>query len=322
MATERFGSMPMHAKTPGKLSPFVIAIGGGKGGIGKTVISACLAMALAELEREVVLIDGDLGGSNLNTTMGMYMPSKTIFDFFTRKVAALSEIAMDTPFPRLKMIAGAPGSLGIANIKYWEKRKIMRHITQLEADYVVVDLGAGMSFNEIDFFNLAHTGIVVANPEPPAIQECYNFIKVSLLRKLRTLFSGNDFVLDVLNAQNGSAYTNETRLVSELVADVAASDADTGSQFQIIVDDFNPHLLLNDVYDDKEKMEGMAIKLAAHDLLGIDVEFMGMIPHSAKIRDAIQQMHLADLYENNMAVRLKVLEIARKYFVLSRQGIT
>ena len=317
MMAERRESDEANTQADAALKASVIAVGGGKGGIGKTVVSACLAMALAEAGRQVVLVDGDLGGSNLNTVMGMQMPSKTIYDFFSRKIPNLSDLVIETPFSRLKMIAGAPGTLGMANIKHWEKLKIMRHITQLNAHYVVVDLGAGMSFNEIDFFNLANVGIVVANPEPPSLQECYNFIKVALLRRLRTLFSSNESVQEVLSGMDNNAYINETRPIFELIAEISRRDAEAGREVKIVVDDYRPYLLLNQLYDDSEKVEAYALRLAARDLLHVDVELMGTLPHSARIREAIQEMQPAGLYGINLPVRRKLLEVVKKYFLAS-----
>src|SRR5574342_481540 len=142
----------------------VITVAGGKGGIGKTMICASLSMALAQTGLRVTLVDADLGGANLHTVLGMYMPSKTLHDFIQRRVKTLEEVTMPTPIEGLKLVCGAPGIVGLANIQHWEKLKMIRHLRKLSADYVVVDIGAGMSLNEIDLFNSGDITIVVANP--------------------------------------------------------------------------------------------------------------------------------------------------------------
>lgn len=293
------------------VSPRTFAVGGGKGGIGKTIITACLGMAMAEQGRRVILIDADLGGANLHALLGMSMPGRTLFDFFSRQVEQLQDVVMLAPFPNLRIICGAPGTLGIANIKYWEKHKLMRHIRQLDADDVIIDIGAGMSFNEIDFFNLADTGIVVANPEPPSIQECFNFMKTALLRKLRVHFSTNDVVARILDAGKNPEFARDTRLISQLRAAIAAQDAKAVAQFDQLVKRFSPMLLLNQVYNFDEKIEADALKVAVLDLLGVQIRFIGIIPHNSRLREASKFGRPEDLFRNNMPIRSHLMHIVK-----------
>jgi flagellar biosynthesis protein FlhG len=74
-------------------SPQVWAVGGGKGGIGKSVLSILISMALAESGKDTVVIDGDLGGANLHTFMGIRTPSRTLNDFINRQVDTLDDVA-------------------------------------------------------------------------------------------------------------------------------------------------------------------------------------------------------------------------------------
>jgi Mrp family chromosome partitioning ATPase len=93
----------------------VFAVGGGKGGVGKTVITASLGVGLASLGHQVVLVDADLGGANLHTCMGILEPKYTFYHFYTLQRETLSDIMIDTPVENLKMISGSCGTLGLAN---------------------------------------------------------------------------------------------------------------------------------------------------------------------------------------------------------------
>ncbi|MDZ7344013.1 MAG: AAA family ATPase, partial [candidate division KSB1 bacterium] len=205
-------------ESPGETSrPLqIITVGGGKGGIGKSVICCSLGVALAECGARVIVVDADLGGANLHTVMGLYLPSRTLHDFITRKVKTLGEIVLPTAVERLQLICGAPGIVGFAQIEYWEKMKLIRHLRKLEADFVLVDIGAGMSLNEIDLFNAGDIPIVVVNPEPTSIQECYNFIKVAVFRRLRRVFSDSPMVVELLNRCKDPSHVNDRRLLAEL----------------------------------------------------------------------------------------------------------
>lgn len=120
-----------------KIRPIkIIAVGGGKGGIGKTLVSSSLAIALAEAGTRVILIDADLGGANVHTVMGIHTPEKTLHDFISRKVKSLAEVVIDAPVPGLRLICGAAGSIGMANMEYADKLKLIRHFRRLLAEFV------------------------------------------------------------------------------------------------------------------------------------------------------------------------------------------
>ena len=81
-----------RSKRPGTRARRILSVGGGKGGIGKSLISANLAIALARRGKRVVLVDADLGGANLHTTLGLDLPRRTLSDFIDRKVERLEEV--------------------------------------------------------------------------------------------------------------------------------------------------------------------------------------------------------------------------------------
>lgn len=298
-----------------KNRPRLIAIGGGKGGIGKTVISTCLSIALVRYGKSVILVDGDLGGANLHTVMGISMPPRTLYDFITRRIAKLSNLPIETPIPGLRLICGAPGSPGMANIKYWEKQKTIRHLRQLDADFVVVDVGAGMSFNEVDLFNASEVGIVIANPEPPSIQECYNFIKVALFRKLRTTLSGHAQIMAVLDGHRDHSHLRDRRLVSDLIQELRDRDLEAAQRLERTIRGFEPRLILNCVHDESESLDARALQLAVSDLLGVQLRFLGFVPYSKSVKQAIQTMRPTKLLSEDVAVRSRIFEIVNRHFI-------
>jgi flagellar biosynthesis protein FlhG len=83
------------------------AVGGGKGGVGKSLVSLLVADGLARRGVDVVLVDADLGGSNLHTLLGIRHPSVTIGDFIERRVARLDDVAQPTSTPRRRRGCGS-----------------------------------------------------------------------------------------------------------------------------------------------------------------------------------------------------------------------
>jgi flagellar biosynthesis protein FlhG len=293
----------------------VITVGGGKGGIGKTMICASLAIALAEAGSRVVLVDADLGGANLHTVLGIYLPSKTLHDFISRQAKTLDEIAMSTPIEGLRVICGAPGIVGFAHIEYWEKMKMIRHLRKLEADFVVVDIGAGMSLNEVDLFNAGDVPIVVANPEPTSIQECYNFIKVAIFRRLRREFADSPLVVELLNRCKDPSHANDRRLLTDIGEEVLKEDRREGVEFFKILNDFTPKLILNRVFDYRETRDGLALQIAAQDLLRVRLDYWGYMSYDPAVSRALREMQPQEILAAESPNRLRFMAMVRKYLL-------
>jgi len=87
----------------------------------------------------------------------------------------------------LSLISGASDLLSAANIKHVQKVRVMNHVRSLDVDVVLIDLGAGTTFNVLDFFLMSDVSILAVVPEPTSIENGYRFIKSALYRRLRTM---------------------------------------------------------------------------------------------------------------------------------------
>lgn len=268
----------------------VIAVGGGKGGVGKTVVTASLGVGLAALGQRVLMVDGDLGGANLHTCMGILEPEYTFFDFYTLRRERLEDIVLETPVQNLQMISGACGTLGLANPRYWQKQRLINQLRNINVDFILLDLGAGSSYTVIDFFLASDEGIAVTVPDPMAVQECFNFIKICLLRKLRLTFREHPEVLKLLEQHEFAQPGLLRSPMVSLLAEVQKLDAAAGTTFESVLQDFRPRLLMNMVYDRDEAREAFAIKTAAAELLAIDVDFLGYLEYEESVRESAKRL--------------------------------
>jgi flagellar biosynthesis protein FlhG len=179
------------------------SIGGGKGGIGKSIFSLGLGICLARMGKKVILIDGDLGGANLHTLMGVRFPDRTLEDFLLRKVSRLEDIVIQTEISGIGLICGADDILGAANPTYSQKLRLLKQIEELPADFILLDLGAGTSFNTLDLFNYSPGKIALFTSQTTSLQNAYGFIKSALYRKLAREFSQDDEVHQLLHQVGG-----------------------------------------------------------------------------------------------------------------------
>lgn len=177
------------------------SIGGGKGGTGKSFLTGNLGILLAQQGFRTLLIDVDLGAANLHTIVGLLHPAKSISDFVNRRVGALEDTVVPTPVPNLYLISGAMNNLDVANLAHEQKMKLLRNITKLPYDYILMDLDAGTSFNTIDYFMISNSGIFLTTPEPTSIENIYRFIRSVYFRKVRQVLKSYDFRLLAEEAQ-------------------------------------------------------------------------------------------------------------------------
>ena len=184
----------------------VIAVGGGKGGIGKTSLTVGLGLCLAAMEQSVILVDCDFGGSNLLTALGLPDPQLAGADFFVNKEAMVKRLLMPTGVDRFRVIGGKGGVLGLANLKYARKLKFINQLRTLEADFVLLDLGAGTSYDVLDFFLSCDRGILVTCPDPFSLENAFGFLKTAMYRNVIRSCSSDEIVRRHLKQQAGRAY--------------------------------------------------------------------------------------------------------------------
>jgi len=171
----------------------LIPIGSGKGGVGKTVFTANLGAVLASRGKTVVLVDLDLGGANLHTCLGVRNKHPGVGSIVWKKEKSLENLVVPTGIDRLYLVPGDNLLPGTANLEFFTKRRIMKELLELTADYVIIDLGAGASYNVIDFWLMAPNGIVVTAPEIPSVLNAYSFLKTAAFRLLfRSFTKGSD----------------------------------------------------------------------------------------------------------------------------------
>ncbi|MFH1130950.1 MAG: AAA family ATPase [Pseudomonadota bacterium] len=272
--------------TPESSSPTrIIAVGGGKGGVGKSLICANLCVAMAQAGQKVVLIDGDLGAANLHTMFGLVRSEKTILDFLSRGVEDLAETQVATEVPNLSLIPGAGAVPGVANINFGQKQRLLRHIRGLKTDVVVVDVGAGTSFNVVDLFDVADFRLVVVTPQVPAMVNAYAFIKAAVYRVITKILK--QAKQEQVLASGLSAA--ETERVGELLNRVSQKDAALAVRIQASLDHFGARVIGNMVYVDKDLRQIHAISRMSKDFLCLDVPVIGHLMKSELINNSISK---------------------------------
>ncbi len=271
-------------------------IGGGKGGSGKSFLTSSLGRLSAELGKKTLVIDLDLGAANLHTLVGVPYPKKGFSDFVRKKISHLEEAVVETPVANLFLISGAQDNFDIANLPYEQKLKTLRAITKLDYERILLDLGAGTSFNTLDFFLISQNGIFVTTPEPTSIENVYRLIRSIYFRRIRHCFNAADFkeVEDEAERSFGSGAVNKPECVMQVIARMHPEAHIT------LMDDFNAFhfkLIINQVRKHDNVALGMQICKMVEKHLGLHIEFAGNVAYDDHVHDAIcQQVAFLERY--------------------------
>ena len=179
----------------------IIPVASGKGGVGKSLLSANLGVAFAQAGQRVVLVDLDLGASNLHLVLGHQAPKTGIGTFLNDVKSDFSRVIADTDVRGLRFIPGDTEIPGTANLKASQRKALGKRLLALEADtdILILDLGAGTHQSILDFFLLSGQGIIVSAPAVTAVLNAYVFLKNTVFRLMYTVFAKGTAAYDYLD---------------------------------------------------------------------------------------------------------------------------
>lgn len=297
--------------TQGSDRKMIWTIGGGKGGSGKSFITANIGICLSQLGVRVILVDADLGGANLHTFLGISPPTLTLSDFIQKRVTSLHEVLIPTTIPNLQLLTGTQDLLNAVDAKSVQKRKLVRSIQNLESDTVLVDLGAGNSASVLDFFLMSDGGILVVTPEPTSVENTYRFLKSAFYRRLRqtvsspsvkTIIEGAMDRKNEIGIQNPHDLFKAVRQVDEREADRLLKE----------VEAFRPNLILNQVRSKKDIEIGFSIRSACLKYFGIHLHYLGYVVYDQDVGNSIRKRRPLVLENSRSRAAQCVMEIASK----------
>jgi flagellar biosynthesis protein FlhG len=260
--------------------PTIVSVASGKGGVGKSMVVSNLGLLLARKGQRVILVDMDIGGANLHILFGMFHPPSTLTDFFTNSLKSLNEIAHPIAGPSsLRLIPGTGETLITANLQHARKKRLIRHLQKLDADIILVDVGAGTNYHALDFFLLADYFLAVATPDPTSVLDLYRFIKLAAIRKVLTAFLARDPVAEAL-------LDKDFLSVSEVLEAVGRTSESGVEIAQQALEGFQPALILNRMTT-KSRINTLHLQHLLKQYVGTDLSVLGNIPEDVHIQQSI-----------------------------------
>jgi flagellar biosynthesis protein FlhG len=228
--------------------PRLIAVAGGKGGVGKSTIAANLAVAIARLGHRVTIVDADLGAANLHTMFGVLHPEVCIADFLDGRISSLAAARRQVGPSTLSLVPGTsrPGS---ANLSRAHKLRLLRGLTELDTEVVLVDLGAGTSFNVVDVLAAADQKLLVVTPQLPSVHNAYALLKACVHRVARKLAT-DDIGQGLIDSALG--HEKKARTIPQLLEVLRPLDPALSGSIGDLLGRFGVGLVANQVESDAE----------------------------------------------------------------------
>ncbi len=257
-----------------------ISVGSGKGGTGKSMVLANLAVLLAKKGKKVCVVDLDIGGANAHILFGLFEPEKTLTNFLTRKVESLTDLVYTfDSFHGLMLVPGTGDTLQSANMTYQEKKRLLKAIEQIEADIILIDVGAGTSYHSLDFFMAADLQICITMPEPTSVMDFYRFIQLATIRKALSGFLSHSNIAKQLKNNNFQTIIEIFDMAEEI-------QEGASKKIQEELKTFHPLLIINRAQE-ASQLNSLKLKKLISKYLSIYLPELGEIPIDPLVQKAL-----------------------------------
>ena len=265
----------------------ILPVASGKGGVGKSAISTNLAILLARKNKKVVLIDFDLGGANLHTLLGLKNNHAGLGNFIYRQTDTLEPLLQETGIENLRFVAGDCLFPGTPNMSYFVKVKLVKEIMALDADYAILDLGGGTTYNTLDFYLLTYNSLLVSSPELTSVLNAYSFLKAAAYRFLTKQFKPKSqeraFIDEYIKNSSAGAESSFVGLVDMLCNRYPES----GMQARKELAKYKPQVILNMGRSTQDLDMARRLRSLSAKKLSIDLDFIGFTPRDSGIETAV-----------------------------------
>ncbi len=300
--------------------PIIISIGGGKGGVGKSTVTANIGTSLSQKGFSVGFIDADLGGANLHLCLGVRRPRAGLQDFIKGNCKSLNEVAVSTLVERSWLISGASDILELANPNFAQKQKIINNLKKLDADYILVDLGAGSSFHVTDFFAAFPYGIVVTDGLPTSIENAYGYLKNGILRGIVRLFAGKTELQNRIRNFSDPQIKKEFTTVNDLLNNLKNDYPQEVVLIKEWLHKRRSFLVLNMVKNADDIKIGIRFAEMVKKYLSINLYYIGYIMFAPEVRASIKEMRPFMLKEEPSKIRDCFEAVSQNLIAITRES--
>lgn len=249
-------------------------------------MAANLSAILARGGARVIAVDTDVEGANLHTWLGVPAPRASLADFVAGHVQDPADLVIETPIPKLGLIAGTHGNLGASQPEPSRRIELLQRLRRLPCDFVFVDCGAGAHAATIDYFLVSDDGVLVLHPEPTSLENAYSFLRAAFYRRMQLVMQKHDvreLVREAMDQRNARGIKTPVDLLRE----VEAMDPEEGRRFAKSMRAFRPRIIVNEVESADEIKLGFSVRSVCRRFFGIDADYVGYVNRDPAVREAV-----------------------------------
>ena len=271
------------------MTPRVVAIAGGKGGVGKSLVAANVGIFLATLGKRVILVDAAFGAPNLHIFAGVPRPGRSLSEALAANGPPLADLA-GAATHRARRDGSSVVRFDppwVANLEPNQVRVIAEQLHTLPADWVVVDLGPGLASSTLELFLEAEIQLLVAVPDPDVDRSRmhFRFVRAAFHKSLERRGLAHLGQLASRVDPGARAVGQEGGMPSALdvyLAAVGAGSEEVGALRDAILG-FSPHLVINSARSKSDMELGRAVTSAARRRLGTPIRYLGHLEYDEAV---------------------------------------
>lgn len=266
------------------------AVGGGKGGVGKSLISSSLGILLMKTGKRVLLVDADIGAANLHTFLGVESQRSTLSNFLKKEDTDIRPYISRTGLKDLDLVSGAKDSLTVADQSPSGISRLKGALQRTDYDYIIMDIGPGTGANNLDLFLSADAGVLVTTPEPTSIENTYRFLKCLFLQRIRNICSSqqDSRLKDTLNRVFSGPMGSRVKTVSDILLRCKELDPGKGEMLRELLGNTRVSLVVNQSKGPSDGDIGPSMSRACLDYFGIKVGYLGEVRHDEAAADSVR----------------------------------
>jgi MinD-like ATPase involved in chromosome partitioning or flagellar assembly len=266
--------------------PYILALGSGSRGCGKTTLCWLLALTLSRLGHRTILLDSDLAAAGLYGLSGAPGGEQLLRRFLQTRGEDINILPQWVDNKNLYLITGSPAISGHAQLSFAAKQKLLLHLRKLRAEYVIIDAGQGASYLHLDFFLAADLPIIVAHIPNSSLLETYQFIRIGFFRKIQHSARHWPELFGYVSTLGEITQEGAIKTIPAFIASHREPHAHACAVIQNGLAAFQPKLIINRAEATLERRRVQSLLMVTHEVLGVTLTDWGEIREDDKVGKA------------------------------------
>lgn len=267
--------------------PCIIAVGSGSPGCGKSVLAWLLAIHLSRYGHKTFLLDSDLAAAGLYGRTDPAQSDQVLRRYLATRGGDINRTGLQQDNHNLFIITGSPSISGYPQLAFTAKQKILLHLRDLRADYLIIDTGKGPSYLHLDFFLAADLPLVITRFDTPSLLEAYQFIRIGLFRKVQQSARQWPDLFGYFSTLGEITARGEIKTIPAFIASHREPHAHACAIISSKVAAFKPRLLVNRAEAGADRRRLQTLNMVVHEILGVGIENWGEVREDEHLHKAV-----------------------------------